>query len=564
MHTDTNMSVRFKLVRNPSLQNLYGTEEYSGKNVKEEILIWCKLSFFAGLREFADLFPWLVSISFVGHISTTDLAALSIIEVLIYTLMDITWWAVSMTESVLVSQAHGSQCLLSMRGWALMSFIVMTFCNILIALLCLFSREILIYFGFESSIAERGSVFARLIIPALFAEGINICIGTYMTAFQEASIPTYIQLVSALLNLFLTYIFIFGVGNYAGVQDSLKACAFGWVISSIVGCFLTGIALYKVSGKELDMFKETSFNSSVTGSTSLLELDDSISSEIVAGGMDNSSSSEFSSECSLNEPLLLKPKKLGVFGSPFVSTLQQKSFVTTCHWMNSRRRWIKYLEQALPNFITTGLQCVSLFIMSFLAAKLGNVQIAAHNSSIALFEVLYTLVQGMGEGTSIRIGYHIGKGNIKAAKGVVYIAFIVSLLWGLAVAGVGSVFRHGIAEILSNDQDVKSTCVSLAPFVWGSYVVFSVGGQFLAVLDGQGRAATQATSFLVGSWIVSIPLFVVSFMLTDWGLRGLWISLIAGYIVTVIVAGVLIYFSKWPQIIKSSKERTENVNELTI
>jgi len=221
-----------------------------------ELVIWCRLGFWAGLREFADLFPWLVSLSFIGHVSTEDLAALSLVEVWIYTLMDLTWWAVSMTESVLVSQAHGCRCLLSMRGWAMMSFVVMTVCNIVLSILCLSYQDILIAFGFDKTLAERGATFAMFIIPAFYLEGVTICIATYLTAFQEASVPTYIQLISGVLDLFVTYLLIFGIADFHGM-DALKASALGWIISSAVSCVLESYAMHFLWGKELTYVPET-------------------------------------------------------------------------------------------------------------------------------------------------------------------------------------------------------------------------------------------------------------------------------------------------------------------
>jgi len=553
--------------------------------LKEELEEWLELGLWAGLREFADLFPWLVSLSFVGHVSTIDLAALSLVEVWIYTLMDLTWWAVSMTESVLVSQAHGSRCLLSMRGWALMSLIVITISNIFLTILCFTCGETLVAFGFEKAISERGAKFAQYIIPAFYFEGVTICIATYLTAFQEASLPTYIQIVTGVLDLFLTYILIFGIAGFHGI-NTMKAAALGWVVTSCLSCILEAKALHQMWGQELDdeedddqedkfeipndfgivEFERTTRNQSDSSLhvKPLLYLRDTSHLKHRAGGLRFVCKLPPSGLLIPDTPLLnyrtIQNKNSGASTCQKVepkgeSETSQETFASVLSWIWNHKRWLKYSKQALPNFATTGMQSLSLFLMSMCAAKLGNMQIAAHNSSVALFEVLYTVVQGMGEGTSIRIGYHVGNGDIEAAKQVMWVSFALSLCWGLLAAASGYTFRNEIAGLMSNDPEVKLMLVSLAPLVWGSYAVFSVGGQCLAVLDGQGRASEQAFCFLVGSWLISVPLFLYCAVWTDWGLHGLWVSLILGYFTTVVVTAWYIYTSNWHEIVERSKER---------
>jgi len=532
----------------------------------KETRIWVKLGFWAGLREFADLFPWLASLSFVGHVSTMDLAALSLVEVFIYTLMDLTWWAVSMTESVLVSQAHGSRCLLTMRGWAMMSFVVITICNFALTLLCVACKETLLTFGFDAIIAERGATYARFIIPAFYAEGATICIATYLTAFQEAVLPAYIQLIAGLLHLLVTYILIFGIGSFQGMDDALKASALGWIISSSISCCLEGYAMHQLWGKELNYAEiDDPDGDIVQDQLIIFENQETGKSTEVTVKVPNmtlfTSDPHFdvrgrkSTKLHVKSPLLPKEFEYRVLDDGSNSSRLGMNFPWVCSWVLNRRRWLKYSKQALPNFATTGMQTLSMFVMSMFAAKLGPFQIAAHNSSVALFEVLYTVVQGMGEGTSIRIGFHVGKGDVYAAKVVMWISLVVSLLWGIFAAGAGYLFRYDLAGFLSNDPEVQALFVSLAPLVWGSYAVFSVGGQCLAVLDGQGRAPAQAVSFLIGSWLTSVPLFIYSSFRTDWGLRGLWAALVIGYMVTLGVAALYIQYSNWNDIIDCAKER---------
>ena len=77
-------------------------------------------------------------------------------------------------------------------------------CNIIVALAAFFTAPVLILFQFDPAAAREGAVFTLYIIPALFIEGFSICIGTYMSAFQNPLWPTVISTVCAWYTLHLS------------------------------------------------------------------------------------------------------------------------------------------------------------------------------------------------------------------------------------------------------------------------------------------------------------------------------------------------------------------------
>jgi Na+-driven multidrug efflux pump len=235
------------------------------------------------------------------------------------------------------------------------------------------------------------------------------------------------------------------------------------------------------------------------------------------------------------------------------------SIPSVFRWLSKRRRWRVYSSQAIPNCLTVLVQCSVFTVLSFLAANLGAVEIAAHNQNIALLEVAFTFVGGMAEGTSIRVGYHVGKGNVEAAKLVAQIAFCVNTVLGLCVGFIGYYFRRELASCLSSDPAVVDVSVQLAPLLWSTFALFSIGDQALGVLEGQGRATAQAVAFLVGAVGVTIPLALISYFCTDYGLLGLWYALLIGFLLSELIAIVLVvYYSNWQQY---TQEATARVND---
>lgn len=59
--------------------------------IKREIRQWSYLSFLTGVGNFSEMTPWLVSLIMIGHVSTQQLAALGLVEVWLYSFLEVLW-----------------------------------------------------------------------------------------------------------------------------------------------------------------------------------------------------------------------------------------------------------------------------------------------------------------------------------------------------------------------------------------------------------------------------------------------------------------------------------------
>lgn len=230
------------------------------------------------------------------------------------------------------------------------------------------------------------------------------------------------------------------------------------------------------------------------------------------------------------------------------------SLMAVLIWAKNPIRVSVLWELALPNLVSATCELLSIFIMSMVAINLGGPTLAVHNSTIALYECAFTMLYGMYEITSVRVAYFVGRGDVVACKRVIFISIVSSTAWGLLVAALGYLYRTEIGSLLSSDPDFVSLFASLSPLVWGSYGAFGVGANMLAVLEGQGRAKEQSIAFFVGTIVIAVPCYFLSYHYTDLELFGLWSALIIGYITTMIIAGVMLTQSDWDQIFDSNKK----------
>ena len=207
----------------------------------------------AAIGNFSDTAPWLISLIMIGHVSTLELAALGIIEVWLYAFLEVLWSGIGITESILVSQAHGKNNLLAMRGWAVVSITIMMIGNGLIAVLCVTSSPTLKAFGLNPELVDIGQVYAYYIIPAIFIEGFNVCCATYLCSIQAPKIPTLIHLLGVFVDIPVSYFFIFGAGDHGKfITNALVGSALGWIFSSLVVMVLNVCAMIYLAGKELE------------------------------------------------------------------------------------------------------------------------------------------------------------------------------------------------------------------------------------------------------------------------------------------------------------------------
>lgn len=525
----------------------------------DELKIWLKLGIPSALRSVAELLPWVITLTFVGRLSTDLLSALSLLETYMYGLMVIVWTGIHITSNTLISQAHGNRSIVGIRAWGVMTLLCMLVLTIITTGLWIASSPILKALQFDPVLVDTGYVYTLYAIPNLYLEAFAIPASAYITAIQRPDIPFYIQLIGAILDIIVTYVLLF-VYDYG-----LKGAAIGWT----AGVGLTVILYLGIfpwifrDQREIKYGHDDDNNDKNDGSKNddknriteyslLLDKNDQ-----KVGLLSNN---QHESEESLNGT-----KVTNTVSNEEVEEAEAEDTSSTSLWKQTFRRcrtlyyWKTFWGQALPNLITTALSQWQVQMLSFLAAKFGSITIAAHNTSICLFEVLLTFAQGLSEATAVRIGHHLGNHDIAAAKRTMKLSLVCITGIGMTISIIGYSLRSNMGRIFSDDPQVLETIEGIALYFWIGYFVLSIGMWATAVLEGQGRATAQTVSFLIGGWGVMVPLGFAAWNLEpEWQLQGLWGALLIGYSVVTILACVFVYLSPWEKLLDEASERNEN------
>ena len=208
-------------------------------NVNSEFLVWAQLALYSFIEYFLLYFPWIISLSFVGRINLDDLAALSIYEVWIYSILGIIWNAIIITQLQLTSKAFGMKSMTETRLWGLISVILITCLNCIVIIICIYSKEIMILFGVNEYLATIGQPFSFYIIPFILISGFNISSSTYLKCIDQIHVVICIKIFSRMIEIPLTYYLIFNTKIHC-----LKSVAIGRFVGSIIGTILNIIVIF--------------------------------------------------------------------------------------------------------------------------------------------------------------------------------------------------------------------------------------------------------------------------------------------------------------------------------
>lgn len=485
---------------------------------RAEFVAWAKLAVPSGLRSLFDLLPWLCSLAMIGRVGTRELSALSLTETWIYGWMTVSWTAIAITQSTLVSQAHGARNVRAMRTWAVFSFITSIFLACVITCAWLLAPAALDSFGFDPAMTALAQNYVVSAIPVLFFEAFNITASIYLVSMQTSMLPLAIGMSNALVDVVASYLMIFGAEpELPRLKNALQAAALGWTISSAISVAVNAAALRWAMGRELDFGEDRASDGII---------------EEKKGLLDNDAMSDYAAHDAVIENGSVQ--ELRGEGMPWRDLL-------------SRAKWGSFLAQLIPNVSVVAISTVQYVVISFLAAGLGPVDIATHNILICFFEIIHTATQGMAEATAVRVGSHLGAGDARAARRTAIVALVAVGSWGLCVSVIGFILHGFVAKLFSGDAAVLAAAAQLRELMWGAYALISVGDAAGGVLEGQGRSGGQMAAVFVGIGI-AMPLAFVSIHFTDLGLRGLWGSLLIGYGCIDVINIALVVSSDWEKL----------------
>jgi MATE family multidrug resistance protein len=225
----------------------------------------------------------------------------------------------------------------------------------------------------------------------------------------------------------------------------------------------------------------------------------------------------------------------GVAGVAWATTLAQLIEVSVLAQLQFRegfglRAWSladlrKLLDMGLPLGLERFLDVASFGLMIALFARMGDVDLAAHQVTHQMLLFVFTPSMAIGDATCVLIGQAVGAASYRTVPRVQRAALVASYAYVAACCGALLLFGSELASAFSQDAAVISRSEQLfrVAAVFLLWLPFYQVGQ--SSLRGMGDVRYAATTTVVAAWVCT-PLFAAVFGISfGLGAPGGWMGL---------------------------------------
>lgn len=228
---------------------------------------------------------------------------------------------------------------------------------------------------------------------------------------------------------------------------------------------------------------------------------------------------------------------------------------------HTKDRTAEFMRQSLPNIGTLLFQACASQFQTVLVGRLGELPIAA-SSALSTVTIPWagTLSATCCTVSGVRVGYHLGRGDWKAAKRSSWLVmYFITAINGI-MAGVFLVpyLRSKILGIATDDGGVVDLAKTLVPaMLVGTYLNLLVSNATSGIFSGQGRpliATILSFGLELPLSIGGVAIYILCF---HGNLVGVyWWGAIAAAIEIVIVM-CLVVTSDWAKCADDARDRQE-------
>lgn len=192
----------------------------------------------------------------------------------------------------------------------------------------------------------------------------------------------------------------------------------------------------------------------------------------------------------------------------------------------------------LSSFVGMGLYAA----VGILIGGLGVVPVAAHNIAGHINWATFVAPMALGSAAGIRIGFHVGGGDLAGAARVARTAFLLSLGYAVTISVALVLGRNAVVLVYSNDAAVIGVAASLILFI----AVYQIFDDAQATMAGslRGYKDTRAPMVysVVGYWLLAFPVGLALgygwWHVPEFGVYGFWIGLSLGLAAVAVAMGL--------------------------
>ncbi|PIA19363.1 MATE efflux family protein [Coemansia reversa NRRL 1564] len=249
---------------------------------------------------------------------------------------------------------------------------------------------------------------------------------------------------------------------------------------------------------------------------------------------------------------------LGFIGAPIVSVVtnwlvcigiiiyicNSRATETWGGWdLRALRNMSEYYRLAIPSVITVCAEWVGFELLTIGTSYFGASQLAGQAIILNTVGLIFQISNGLGYGTSPRIGNLIGAGKPRQAR----IAGDVAIVSSAFIGFLGLLFfifcGAWWTTVYTLDPDVIREAAKLMPVACVFIISDGLNAVLGAILRGLGRQQASANIYIFGFYFCAVPISLYMGYWQHMEALGLWWGLCIGVMISSILQFVYIY--KW-------------------
>ena len=189
----------------------------------------------------------------------------------------------------------------------------------------------------------------------------------------------------------------------------------------------------------------------------------------------------------------------------------------------------------LPIGLQMGAEVGIFALVALLAARVGTLQLAAHQVAISLASFTFTIALGVAAAGSVRVGKAIGARDEEGTRVAGYVAFFGGALVMGTSGALFALIPRAMARLVTDQTSVLEAAVPLLFVVAVFQLSDGVQAVGAGVLRGAGDTRYALYANLFGHWCVGLPVALFLGFYLHHGVVGLWWGLCAGLTVVAVL-----------------------------
>lgn len=210
--------------------------------------------------------------------------------------------------------------------------------------------------------------------------------------------------------------------------------------------------------------------------------------------------------------------------------------------------WKEFLDLAVPGIFLVALEWWSFEIFVVISGLLGEVQLAAQTVMWMINSAVFSIFLGLSIATCVKVGNHVGAGNVEAAITTSRVAALTSFVVGSTVSIFLLIFKDLLPKAFSSDPEVIELISSLMPLMARNCIFDSMQITLGGVIRGIGYQTYGAFIMVLGHYVVALPIGIPLALCTSLQVSGIWLGLLVGLILQCILYGAKILSINWKEL----------------